>query len=203
MNTANTPKYAVTVVAATPADTPVSSPISGSIDTTTPPPNGPRNPPTYSAARWSDSRYPLTERTRRGPSSQIALELGGERVAVDFGDHIGDIGFGVAAFFETAHVVGDVFVVLGHRGDGLFPFLGERGEFTEGDLDVEDVFDAAQQRDRGLGVRWVRHVVGDGSPERHGGDSRAHARILQNPVDACRPSYRDFSRLNRLAASAL
>ena len=45
MTAANGSRYAVSDDDAVPGVTPRSRPISGSIDATTPPPNGPRNPP--------------------------------------------------------------------------------------------------------------------------------------------------------------
>jgi len=45
-------------------------------------------------------------------SAQIALELGGQRVAVDLAERLAHVHVGVAALFEGGHVLGDL-VVLG------------------------------------------------------------------------------------------
>src|SRR6185295_944096 len=57
----------------------------------------------------------------RAASAQIALELGGQRVAVDLAERLAHVHVGVAALFEGGHVLGDLVVLGGHLADRLLP----------------------------------------------------------------------------------
>src|SRR5699024_1335572 len=70
------------------------------------------------------------------PPSQIPLELGGQRVAVDLAQRVGHVDLGVAAFLQRGHVVGDLVVLAGHLGDRGLPLLGLGRQVAEGHLDV-------------------------------------------------------------------
>ena len=120
----------------------------------------------------------------RPAAAQVALELGGQRVAVDLAQRLGHVDLGVAALFEGRDVLGDLLVLGRHLGDRLLPLLGLGRQVGQRHLDVEDVLDAAQQRHGGLRVRRLRDVVRHRRPERHRGNARRDAGVLEHARDA-------------------
>ncbi len=86
------------------------------------------------------------------PTAQITFELGGQRVAIDLAEGLVHVDLGVAALLQRHHVLGQVLVFGGHLGDRLLPLLGLGRQVSQRDLDVEHVFDAAQQRTVALGL---------------------------------------------------
>src|SRR5690606_10491974 len=76
------------------------------------------------------------------PAAQVALELAGDRVAA----RLGQLG-GVLLLLERADVVGDLGVLLGELVDAVLPRAGLLRQLAERDGDVQEVLDAAQQRE--------------------------------------------------------
>ena len=93
---------------------------------------------------------------------------------------------------SDSHVFGQVLVFGGHLGDRLLPFLGLRRQVVQRDLDVEHVFDPAQQRYRRLRVRRLRHIVRHRRPERHRRDPGGHTGVLEHPGDPGRALVAGF-----------
>lgn len=91
---------------------------------------------------------------------------------------------GVAVLFQRLHVLGQL-VIFGDRlGDLALPRFGLCGQVRQRHLDVEHVLDPAQQRNRRLRVRWVRHIVRHRRPKRHRRDAGPHTGRLEDAGDA-------------------
>ncbi|CKP55975.1 Uncharacterised protein [Mycobacterium tuberculosis] len=86
--------------------------------------------------------------------------------------------------FQRLHVLGQL-VIFGDRlGDLALPRFGLCGQVRQRHLDVEHVLDPAQQRNRRLRVRWVRHIVRHRRPKRHRRDAGPHTGRLEDAGDA-------------------
>src|SRR5580704_10907929 len=139
--------------------TPDGSTISTQNTPTTAVPSSDRSTRRTNRPPWDD--VPIgsdTARTRRlsgaAVAPEVALELAGDRVAARLGQV-----HRVLGLFQGAHVVGDLGILLGELVHASLPGARLLGQVGQRQRYVQDVLDAAQQRQRGLRARRLRHVV--------------------------------------------
>src|SRR3712207_1971954 len=119
---------------------------------------------------------------RAATAAQIPLELAGDLVAVG----LGEVALG-GPLLERAHVLDDLGVLVGHLVDGPHPVVGLLRQRAERHVELEDLLDPLQQRDRRPGGRRLRHVVRDGGPEADRRQPGLHAGVLEDAEDAGGP----------------
>ena len=133
---------------------------SSTASTPTRPPTGPPSPgrrssPGQPTPSGSDTAW----LPGAAVAPEVALEFAGDRVAARLGQV-----HRVLGLFEGAHVVGDLGVLLGQLVHAALPGARLLGQVGQRQRRVQDVLDAAQQRQRGLRARRLRHVVRDLRP---------------------------------------
>ena len=111
-------------------------------------------------------------RTRR--SASIAWEVSGALLLLERPDVLGHLSVGLCQLVHPA-----------------LPRPRLLGQIVERDRDVQDILDAAQQREGGLGVRRLGDVMRDGRPQRDRGQPRGAADLLQHSDDPGGPLVLD------------
>ena len=129
---------------------------------------------------------PTQPRTGTAPA-QVALELGGQRIAVDLGQRLVDVQPSASPRSSSAatySAISSSSAVISVTACPPRPARAGRPAAPR----CPDVLDPPQQRHGGLGVGRLGHVVRDRGPERDGGNARGHAGVLEHPGDPGRPS---------------
>src|SRR5205085_4270554 len=115
---------------------------------------------------------------------QEARQLGGERLAG------GDLALVVDELVDALLELGNVCGRVGVGGDGLADLLavllGRLLELLHVDVDVEQLAEAADERERGARARRERDVVRDGRPEADRRNTGFAARVVDDADDSRR-----------------
>ncbi len=111
-------------------------------------------------------------------SAQVALELTRDGLARRLRQLRG-----VAGLLQRLHVLGDLAVLGGQLVHADLPGTRVLGQLAQRDAHVDQVLQAVEQRQGGLRVGRLRHVVRHRRPQRHGRYARVRARLLEDADD--------------------